>query len=98
MSIQALAVRSGLAVCPRGITTRHLVVLGAVAGIGFTMALFVAALAFDDPEQLAAAKLGVLIGSVVAGLLALGLGRVLLPTVVEVGARSADEAEGSTEL
>lgn len=93
-----VAIRTGVAVCPRGITTRHLVVLGAVAGIGFTMALFVAGLAFDDPEQLGAAKLGVLAGSVMAGLLALGLGRWLLPASTNIGARSADEAEASTEL
>ncbi len=93
-----LAIRSGIAVCPRGITTRHLVVLGAVAGIGFTMALFVAGLAFDNEEQLAAAKLGVLAGSVIAGVFALATGRWLLPEAADVGARSADEAEGSTEL
>ncbi|MFO0712938.1 MAG: Na+/H+ antiporter NhaA [Sandaracinus sp.] len=93
-----VAIRSGLAACPRGITTRHLVVLGTVAGIGFTMALFVAGLGFQDAENLAAAKLGVLVGSTVAGLCAWLLGRWLLPVSQGVGAASADEAEGSTEL
>lgn len=98
---------SGLGTLPRGVTPAHLVVLGLVAGVGFTMALFVAALAFDDAHVLAAAKLGVLVGSVTSGLLALIAGRALLPAAPEVapdgqasveGARTADEAESSTEL
>jgi NhaA family Na+:H+ antiporter len=93
-----LATKVGLAVLPRGVDLRHLVVLGAVAGIGFTMALFVAGLAFVEPERLAAAKLGVLVGSAIAGLTALALGRLLLPDTPAAGARTADEAEASTEL
>ena len=42
----ALALRLRVATLPSGLTTRHLVVLGAVAGVGFTMALFIAQLAF----------------------------------------------------
>ena len=57
---------------------RHLLVLGLVAGIGFTMALFVAQLAFGDPQLLAAAKIGVLCASAVAAVLALTLGWVVL--------------------
>jgi len=80
-------------------TLRHLVVLGVVAGVGFTMALFIAQLAFTDPRLLAAAKLGVLTASGVAAVLGLIIGRILLPAAVVAGAaRSADEAESSTEL
>jgi NhaA family Na+:H+ antiporter len=93
-----LTTKVGLAVLPKGLDLRHLVVLGSVAGIGFTMALFVAGLAFVEPERLAAAKLGVLVGSVVAGVATLVLGRLLLPTGPTGGARTADEAESSTEL
>jgi NhaA family Na+:H+ antiporter len=93
-----LSAKLGVAVLPRGLGTRHLLVLGAVAGVGFTMALFVAGLAFEDPAFLGAAKLGVLAGSLVAGLGALALGRVLLPEESSGGAASADEAESSTEL
>ena len=96
----ALVLKLGVATLPRGLGARHLVVLGVVAGIGFTMALFVANLAFVDPALLGAAKLGILAASAVAIVLGLGLGRALLAPIA-VGApiaATADEAEASTEL
>lgn len=94
-----LATKLGIAALPGGLTNRHLVVLGVVAGIGFTMSLFIAQLAFADPGLLAAAKLGVLSASLTAGLASIVLGRILLPERTAVPcAQSADEAETSTEL
>jgi Na+:H+ antiporter, NhaA family len=94
-----LVLRLRLAVLPVGMTLRHLVVLGVVAGIGFTMALFIAQLAFSDAHLLDAAKLGVLIASAVAAVLSLALGRLLLAPIAATGAAStADEAESSTAL
>lgn len=58
-----LAVRLRLARLPAGVTTPVLVGAGCLGGIGFTMALFVAGLAFADPGQLDAAKVGILLGS-----------------------------------
>lgn len=93
-----LTLRLGLGSLPIGITTRHLIVLGVVAGIGFTMALFISQLAFSDPSLRAAAKLGVLAASAGAGVLSLGLGRLLLPsTRAEGAAMSEYDAECSTE-
>jgi NhaA family Na+:H+ antiporter len=63
-----LAVRLGLGVLPAGATWRHLVGVAALAGIGFTVALFMSGLAFDRPELGDAAKVGILAGSVVAAL------------------------------
>ena len=84
---------------PVGITYRHLVGLGIVAGIGFTMALFIAQLAFDNAELLTAAKLGILAASGGAAVLGLTMGRILLvPTEVAGSAKTADEAESSTDL
>jgi NhaA family Na+:H+ antiporter len=92
-----LALRLRIAELPAGMTLRHMVVLGVVAGVGFTMALFIAALAFRDPRLLAAAKLGVLAASGGAAILGLVLGRILLSPISTAGAaQTADEAEGST--
>lgn len=92
-----LLLRLRVAVLPTGLSTRHLVVLGAVAGVGFTMALFIAQLAFVDVALLGAAKLGILIASAVASIGALVLGRALLPGEPHVeAAQSVDEAESST--
>jgi len=91
--------RLRLGALPSGIDQRHLVVLGMVAGVGFTMSLFIAQLAFHGGGALlSAAKLGVLAASGAAGVLALLLGRTLLRAEERPGgAQSADEAEGSTE-
>ena len=62
-----LAVRSGLASLPSGVTPRMIIGAGVLGGIGFTMALFVAGLAFADADLLDAAKFGVLVASAVTG-------------------------------
>jgi Na+:H+ antiporter, NhaA family len=96
--ISTLLLRTKLAVLPLGLGARHVLLLGVVAGVGFTMALFIAQLAFTDPALLGAAKLGVLIASAVAACLTLVLGKLLLPSTHAPGtAQSADEAEASTE-
>jgi NhaA family Na+:H+ antiporter len=95
----SLVLRWRIATLPRGISTAHLVVLGTVAGVGFTMALFVAQLAFVDPRLLAAAKLGILAASGAAAVISLALGRLLLSAAEVPGAaQTADAAERSTAL
>lgn len=64
-----LAVRLGWGRLPAGATWRHMIGVAAVAGIGFTVALFIAALAFSDPVLADQAKVGIFSGSIVAGLL-----------------------------
>ncbi|HVG97035.1 MAG TPA: Na+/H+ antiporter NhaA [Chloroflexota bacterium] len=63
-----LATRTGLAVLPDGVTWRQVTGAAVLGGIGFTMSLFIAALAFADAALLDAAKLGILGASLVAGL------------------------------
>lgn len=64
-----IAVRFGVASLPDGVTWRSVAGAGLLGGIGFTMALFIAGLAFTDaPGNLVAAKLGILGASVIAGL------------------------------
>ncbi len=74
-----LASRLGWASAPRGLDFRGIVGVGIVAGIGFTVSLFVAALAFAPPEQVAEAKVGVLVASVLAG----GVGYAFLRSAKE---------------
>ncbi len=93
----AIALRSNLATLPAGIGARQLLVLGFVAGIGFTMSLFIAQLAFKDAALLAAAKLGVLAASGIAACAGLAIGRALLPAIpAPDAAMTEDEAEAST--
>jgi NhaA family Na+:H+ antiporter len=66
-----LAVRLGLARLPDGISWRHMAGAGCLAGIGFTMSLFIGTLAFDDAQTMNHVKLGVLAGSAVSALLGL---------------------------
>jgi Na+:H+ antiporter, NhaA family len=64
-----LAVRLGLGTLPRGVTMRHVLGAAALAGIGFTVSLFVTDLAFDDEVLRDEAKVGVLAASVLAAAL-----------------------------
>jgi NhaA family Na+:H+ antiporter len=62
-----LAVRFGLSSLPPGVTWSSMIGVGLLAGIGFTMSLFIATLAFADESVLATAKLAILIASLIAG-------------------------------
>ena len=74
-----LAVRLGVGVLPRHTSWRHIVGLAAVAGIGFTVSLFVTGLAFDTIEFADRAKTGIFIGSAVAGIVGFVALRVMKP-------------------
>ncbi len=93
-----LMVRVNLCSLPRGVGWIGILVLGCVAGIGFTMSIFIAELAFPGSELLGAAKLAVLIATGVAATVGLGLGALLLPKQLDpdVANVTAEEAESST--
>ncbi len=61
-----LAVRSGIAVKPEVYSWRQLIGAGALGGIGFTMSLFIAGLAFTNAADYAAAKIAIFIASIIA--------------------------------
>jgi NhaA family Na+:H+ antiporter len=63
-----LMVKTGFATLPHNGTWRHIVGVAALAGIGFTMSLFVSALAFKDAEMVNQAKYGILLASLLAGI------------------------------
>jgi NhaA family Na+:H+ antiporter len=88
-----LAVRFGLGTLPRRTGWRQIVGLSALAGIGFTVSLFIAELAFTDALIADAAKLGIFAGSTVAGLLGYALLRSSKTPQEEI-----DEARASMGL
>ena len=63
-----LAVKVGWARLPRGVSWLQMGAVGVLAGIGFTVSIFISGLAFDDPLHLMEAKTAVLVASLVAGL------------------------------
>lgn len=64
-----LAVRSGLAVLPAGVGWTHVAGASCLAGIGFTMSLFIGHLAFQNDADMNAAKVAILAASVVSAVL-----------------------------
>ncbi|MCB9846138.1 MAG: Na+/H+ antiporter NhaA [Phycisphaeraceae bacterium] len=68
-----LAVRLGVASLPEGVRWRHVLGAAFLSGIGFTMALFIGALAFSDPTDLARVKVAILGASLLAGAAGLGI-------------------------
>ncbi len=73
-----LSVRVGWAALPQGANWGTLVATAMLGGIGFTMSLFIAGLAFSDPVMLDEAKIGILTASTLAGVLGyVALGRMV---------------------
>ncbi len=63
-----LMVRLGWAALPQGVTWKHIYGVGLLAGIGFTMSLFIAGLAFEDGSLLATAKTAIIMASLISGI------------------------------
>ena len=63
-----LAVKLKFATLPEGVNWKNLYGAAILAGIGFTMSLFIASLAFTDPELMDLAKIGILSGSLLSGI------------------------------
>jgi NhaA family Na+:H+ antiporter len=73
------AVRLGLCRLPPALTWSGVALVGCLGGIGFTMSVFIANLAFQIDSHLGAAKAGVLLASVTAAIVGLVLGRLRAP-------------------
>jgi Na+:H+ antiporter, NhaA family len=98
LGLSWLAVRLRLAALPTGVAWREVLVVGLVAGIGFTMALFIAGLAFPAAALIEVAKLGILCASALAAVVGLGLGWLLLSVRAPAGAAPTESvAEASTK-
>ncbi len=74
-----LVVRSGAAALPKGVTWPQIGAASALAGIGFTMSIFIGDLAFSDPLLGSEGKIAVLLVSLAAGLFGAGLLHHILP-------------------
>jgi NhaA family Na+:H+ antiporter len=72
-----IALRTGWGVLPGGVRWSHLMGGATLAGIGFTISLFITDLAFDDASLREQAKIGILAGSLIAAVLGTLLLRVL---------------------
>lgn len=64
-------VKAGGAELPTGLKWRHIFGLGFTAGIGFTMSIFIASLSFPDAAQQSSAKLAIMAGTVLSGVVGL---------------------------
>jgi Na+:H+ antiporter, NhaA family len=91
-----LTERLGMSSLPAGVRWLQVSVVGMVGGIGFTMALFIAQLAFSSGALLETAKLGILCGSGLAGVCSLGVGYRVLKSGDGSNAKTNAEAEAST--
>ena len=81
-----LAVRLGIGALPEGVNGRQVRAVAGVAGIGFTVSLFIAGLAYPDPALQDQARVGILAGS----LLAAAVGALLLHGALPSRTRPAD--------
>jgi NhaA family Na+:H+ antiporter len=89
-----IAVKAGLAPAPGNASWTKLLGVSAVTGIGFTVALFIASLAFlESPQLLNQAKIGILTGSLVAGV----LGAAVLRATEPVGTNPSDGERGASQ-
>jgi NhaA family Na+:H+ antiporter len=80
LAMTGLTIATGLGRLPRGVTWPIMIGGACLAGIGFTMSLFVSALAFaDSPEMLSSAKIGVFLGSVTSAILGIVILKFSLP-------------------
>ncbi|CNH28387.1 pH-dependent sodium/proton antiporter [Yersinia massiliensis] len=77
-----LAVKLGIAKLPDAINFKQIFAVSVLCGIGFTMSIFIASLAFGDADIALTtySKLGILLGSTAAAIVGYSLLRVVLPT------------------
>ena len=87
-----VAIRSGLAAMPLGVTWRQMHGVAMLAGIGFTMSLFIGSLAFESADRITDVRLGVLLGSLCSAV----CGYVALYTATRGSARPQSVAAEAT--
>lgn len=87
-----LARRMGWGQVPSGVTTGHIFGIAGLAGIGFTVSLFITGLAFTDIQLIDDAKMGIFLGSIISAIIGVML---LLWKTDRIGAIGRDPSDGS---
>ena len=87
-----LAVKIGLCALPPGTTKQHIAGIASIAGIGFTVSMFIGGLAFDNAMLQDEAKIGILFASILAAI----IGTVILYKFSEIEVVSEDDV--TTEI
>jgi NhaA family Na+:H+ antiporter len=85
----AVAISIGLCTLPKGLTWKQFVGAGALAGIGFTMSIFITMLAFDDAVHITSSKTTILVASTVAAIIGFTWLRLTLPQLPKKAATEA---------
>jgi Na+:H+ antiporter, NhaA family len=78
-----IGVTTGICTLPSDLKWVHILGAGILAGIGFTMSIFIGLLAFNNPEMINTAKISILTGSLIAGIIGLILLKFTLTATVE---------------
>ncbi|MDZ4748906.1 MAG: Na+/H+ antiporter NhaA [Saprospiraceae bacterium] len=79
LAFSMIGIGLGWCVLPEGIKRRHILGVGILAGVGFTMSIFITLLAFEDAQTITGAKIAVLLASLCAGLAGYLWLRITLP-------------------
>jgi len=89
-----LVVRLKIASLPQGITWRHIIGASFLAGIGFTMSIFITGLAFESASNIATAKIAIISASIISGVLGLMILRTEKPVEKELVVAIPEEIMG----
>ncbi|NBR37014.1 MAG: Na+/H+ antiporter NhaA [Chitinophagales bacterium] len=79
------AISAGWASLPSAVTWKHIAAAGLLAGIGFTMSIFITLLAFSDLQTVVSAKLAILVASACAALLGLSAFKLIGASKISAG-------------
>jgi len=92
-----LAVKSGLASLPRGVNWQHIIGAGFLAGVGFTMAIFIANLAFPNTEAGIVDRQHAIIAILAASAIASVIGLVVLATATKSDGDAGTAPESTSD-
>ena len=78
MLFSSIAVFTGICKLPDGLKWKHITGVSLLAGIGFTMSIFISLLAFDNPQYIDQSKIAIIFASTIAAILGLFILKMIL--------------------